>query len=126
MIGHLISRPAYSEPCTACRRFILIAVDGGLTVYADPVPLGIPAEIAARLSGRGVYDAARTLSGKTYLISRDIFRVMARREYPVIGDHVCIPGRQPGNGWRLPPARGVHQPRPETPQPAIDTGEIPF
>lgn len=125
MNDHLISRPAYTEPCTGCRRHILIAVDGGLTVHADPIALNIPAEIAARLTGRGVYDTCRTLGGKTYLISRDIFRVMARREYPVVGDHACIPGRQPGNSWHPPPVR-TNQPRPETGPAAADTSEIPF
>lgn len=124
MIGHLISRPAYTEPCTGCRRHILIAIDGGLIVYADLTPLDIPAEIAARLTGRGVYDITR-IGGKTHLITRDIFRVRAGREHPVIGDHVCIPGRRPVNGWKPPPARG-YQPRPKTAQVKADTGDIPF
>jgi hypothetical protein len=125
MTGHLISRPAYTAPCTGCRRHILIAIDGGLTVYADPIPLGIHAEIAARLTGRGVYDVTHTLGGKTYLISRDVFRVRASRKYPVIGDHACIPGHHPASGWKLPPLRG-HQPRPEIPRLLADTSEIPF
>lgn len=125
MNDHLISRPAYTAPCTGCRRHILIAIDGGLTIYADPDPLGIPAEIAARLTGRGIYDTVRNPGGKTHLISRDIFRVKAAREYPVIGDHACIPGHRPGGGWKPPPLRG-HQPRPETSRAVSDTGEIPF
>jgi len=125
MNGHLISRPAYTAPCTSCSERILIAIDGGLTVYADPAALGIHAEIAARLTGRGVYDFTRTPGGKTYLITRDVFRARASREHPVVADHACISGRQPGNGWQPPPMRG-HQPRPKTLHAIADTGEIPF
>jgi hypothetical protein len=121
---HLISRPAYTQLCTTCHRHILTAIDQGLTIHADPEPLGIPAEIAARLTGRGTYDITRT-GGKTYLITRDIFRIRADREYPVIGDHLCIQGHRLVNSWHPPPMRG-HQPRPKTRQEIPVTGEIPF
>jgi hypothetical protein len=121
---HLISRPACTQPCTACHRHILIAIDQGLTIHADPEPLTVPAEIAARLTGRGTYDITRT-GGKTYLITRDIFRIRADREYPVVGGHACIPGHQPGNGWHPPPVRG-HRPSLKIRQATSVTGEIPF
>ena len=125
MNDHLISRPAYTAPCTSCGERILIAIDSGLTIYADPTALGINAEIAARLTGRGVYDLTRTLSGKTYLAARDIFRSRVIREYPVVADHRCIPGHRPASGWKPPPMRSylLH---PKTPRAVTVTGEIPF
>lgn len=125
MSDHLISRPAYSAPCTACRQRLILAIDGGLTIAADPQPLTVNEEIAAHLTHRGAYDLIKTPGAKTWLIHRDIFRVKAGRTHPVLGDHACPAARHPLNPWRIPPQRAAPS-RPREKQARPDTAPIPF
>jgi hypothetical protein len=122
---HLISRPAYSAPCTACQQRLILAIDGGLTIAADPAPLSVNEEIAARLTKRGVYDLVKIPGSKTWLIHRDIFRVKAGRTYPVLGDHACPVVHHPLNPWRIPPQRAASS-RPREKPARPDTAPIPF
>jgi hypothetical protein len=91
---HLISRPARLVPCHGCHRHILAAIDGGLTVAADPQTITPAAEIAARITGRAAYDIVTT-GTRIYLVYRDLHRIRGRRGYPVVADHECAAGARP-------------------------------
>ena len=91
MTEHLISRPAHPAECARCGSRVLTGMDGGLTVAANPQPLTVAAEIAARIDGRPVFDLLITAGGKTYLTDRHVNRVRAGRDndVPVLGAHEC-------------------------------------
>ena len=91
---HLISRPARLIPCHGCHRHILAAIDGGLTIAADPQAITAIAEITARITGRAAYDITRS-GTRAYLVYRDLHRVRAQRDYPVVADHECPAGALP-------------------------------
>ena len=76
------------QPCPACRRHTLFAITDGLRIRADPEPLGIHAEIAARLQQRETYDVITWgQPRRLYLEFRNLLRVMAGRRYPVVAAH---------------------------------------
>ena len=91
---HLISRPARLIPCHGCHRHVLAAIDGGLTIAADPQAITAIAEITARITGRAAYDITRS-GTRAYLVYRDLHRVRAQRDYPVVADHECPAGVMP-------------------------------
>jgi hypothetical protein len=92
--NHLIDRPARLIPCHGCRRHILSAISGGITIAADPEAADIHAEITARLSGRMTYDIL-ILAQRPYLEYRSVFRIRPERIYPVVADHQCAAGGRP-------------------------------
>jgi hypothetical protein len=92
---HFETRAARYQPCPHCGRHTLIALDEGATVRADPEPLTLHQEIAARLQGKTTYDVL--LYGfprRMYPTARNLIRIRAPRHYAVIADHRCIPGTQ--------------------------------
>lgn len=94
MSDHLIDRPIRLLPCHGCHRHVLAAIDGGLTVAADPQPVTIVQEIMARLNNHPVFDIITTGTA-AYLIYRDLTRVRHPRGYPVVAAHQCPRGAAP-------------------------------
>lgn len=90
---------ARTERCPRCRQPVIRALVGhvaALDVRADPTPLDLAAELAARLDGRSAY----CLSIQPYLpprlLHRDRWHIQSGRcEHLVIADHRC-PGMPPG------------------------------
>lgn len=124
MSDHLISRPARLVPCHGCHRHILAAIDGGLTVAADPAAISTTAEMAARIAGRGVYDIVTT-GTQIYLVYRDLHRVRGKRGYPVVTDHQCAAGAKPY--YRLiPPKTPARKKETLKTAPQGQLEEIPF
>jgi hypothetical protein len=96
--AHMISTAATLVPCTGCSAHILACHSGGFRTYTDPESLSINAEIAARITGRPVFDVIGWgCPRRLYLESRTLLRVMGDREYPVVASHQCPSGRTPGN-----------------------------
>lgn len=121
---HLISRPCQRRACDKCGQVILVAIWSGVTVHADPAPLGIHAEIAARLQGRRAYDVIPHGGRRAYLEFRDIHRVQLPRRHAVIASHACPSGRRPAIGWEIP-ARRPAAPQPTAPRILAST-PVPF
>lgn len=120
MSDHLIDRPARLTKCHGCGRHILAAIDGGLTVAADPGNIPLNAEIAARLAGRSAYDVI-TIGMRVYLAYRDMFRISVQRG-TVVADHGCgaIPRYQ-----LIPPKKpAVKKARVKVKAPVLE--EVPF
>jgi hypothetical protein len=120
---HLISRPARLIPCHGCKHHILAAIDGGLTVAADPQSIGTIAEVKARITGRAAYDIASS-GTRVYLVYRDLHRVRAQRGYPVVADHECPAGAQPY--YQLIPPKTPARKKPSARPPAGMKEVIPF
>jgi len=83
------------EPCPTCRRTVLRALVDGCDIRADPVPLDIHAELAAKLARRWTFDVRRTWVGST--TTRLHLRYphhMANRDHPIVAAHHC-PGPAP-------------------------------
>lgn len=112
---HLISRPVYPGRCSHCQALILVAMDGGMTICADPSPLGIPAELGEILSGRGTYEIEQVPGvRKSYLHYRDHMRIRAARGWPVVKRHRCPDGALRTTSWRPPPdKKPAGNPRPK-------------
>lgn len=92
MTEHLIDRPARYQPCPRCARHTLIAWTGGIKTRTDPESLNIHAEIAALLTRRLTFDVyVYGLPRRMHLEWRDIDRIRARRKYPVVASHQCMP-----------------------------------
>lgn len=114
MTEHLITRPARADACRRCGWPVLTAISGGCPVQADIQPLAADTELAALLAGRLTYDIC--VSGnRVHLERRDIFRIRAGRNHPVVATHTCK--REP------PPMTGTAQP--EIP-PGNTPEKIPF
>lgn len=96
MTGHLISTAAVLAPCNHCGAHILACRAAGFRAYADPQPIDVNQEIAARLCNRPVYDLlTQGLPKRMYLEYRNLTRVIAGRSYPVVAEHACPSGRAP-------------------------------
>ena len=98
---HLINRAAHITLCTHCSRHVLIAIVSGWDTCTDLESLTIQAEITALIARRITYDLVPK-ANSSYLISRDIYRIRAPREYPVLINHICPDGREPSIAWRIP------------------------
>jgi hypothetical protein len=90
---HLITRPARIINCPRCGALALTAVTGGLTTVTSIEPLSIDQEIAALLTGRTTFDM-QIRGTHIYLEWRDVTRIQAGREYPVVAIHQCTPAYQ--------------------------------
>lgn len=78
-----------------CGQPILAATVGGLDKHIDPTPLTEAGELAALLTGRSTYDLAG--ARRDHLIRRDIHRIHAGRQHPVLAEHRCGAGPAPGH-----------------------------
>lgn len=99
MSQHLITTPARAATCNACGSTVIHAVTGGLTTITDTTPLSVNEEIAAILAGRSTFDL-QTAGNQLYLEWRDVTRIRAGRNYPVLAIHGCARGAQ----HPIPPA----------------------
>lgn len=88
MTEHLINRPAKLTACARCGQLTFTGISGGITIIADPAPLSIDQEIAARLAGKTIYDVITSSRGP-YLEWRSLARVKAGRYYAVAASHAC-------------------------------------
>ncbi len=130
MTEHLIRRPAQTATCTRCGRHILAAISSGITIAANPQSLTVNEEIAARLTGRIIFDIiVYGLPRRMYLEYRDLGRVRAGRKHAVVAAHEC-PGPVNYTGDELTvPWPQKKQRKPATrkmPRKNNDDGEIPF
>ena len=119
---HLIHRPVHVTLCTRCSRHILIGIVHGWDTCTDLESLTIQAEITALITRRITYDLVPKGNGR-YLIDRDIYRIRAPREYPVLINHICPDGREPSIAWRIPENKPSANPRPK---PAPGNSPVPF
>jgi hypothetical protein len=85
---HLINTPAKTGECSRCGAIILTAITGGLTTVTDIQPLSVDEEIAALLLGRATFDLQQT-GTQTYLEWRDLTRIRAGRNHPIVAIHQC-------------------------------------
>jgi hypothetical protein len=128
--AHLISTAAVLAPCTGCRAPILACHAAGFRTYADPQSLTINAEIAAWVSNRLVFDVIGWgMPRKLYLEYRNLMRVTAGRNHPVVAQHSChnpgvassTPGMELAAHWAKP------DPQPKARRLVNDNdGPIPF
>jgi hypothetical protein len=109
---HLITQPAKPGNCTRCGALVIAAMSGGLTTVTDPESLTINQEIAARLTGRSIYDLS-VIGRSVFLEWRDLTRIRAGRNYAVVAIHKCPPGGTPG--IHPVPATTAAAPLPDTP-----------
>ncbi|MFJ2399809.1 hypothetical protein ACIOUE_00795 [Streptomyces xanthochromogenes] len=110
-----LSRPMSDTPrlrrCPWCRAPVLTALVGnpcGLNVRADPVPLGLAAELQARLQGRFSYCLRLHPYLPPRLIRRSPEHIAAGRcTHLVVADHQCpagtpaVPAARPDTSDRL-------------------------
>lgn len=123
---HLISRPLYPGQCRHCAAPVLIAIEGGATICADPAPIDAPAEIEEILSGRGTYEIDSTPgTRKAYLQYRDHMRIQAGKGRPVVRSHRCPDGTYRTTSWKPPPDKKPSGPKPR-PETATDKTPVPF
>lgn len=88
MSQHLASRPAVLAACPACGAQVIAATAAGFAVAADPRPLTIHAEIAARLQGRETFDVI-PWDMRLFLEYRGLHRITLARSHAVIAAHPC-------------------------------------
>jgi hypothetical protein len=108
---HLIDRIALAGKCPRCNNRVLVAIDGGLDIAADPDALDIRAEAAARLSGLVIVDLERYDGRRSYLRYRDLRRMKRPRILPVLAQHRCADGTIPHIPWEIPAPRARPSPR---------------
>ena len=129
MSDYLITTAAVLVPCDRCGRHILACRVSGFRAYADPRPLSVNEEIAARMKDASLYDVLTTgLPPRMYLEYRDLTRIICGRSYPVVAAHCCPSGKRPGNAVS---GDGLAYPfhRPEKKRKVMvngDDDEIPF
>lgn len=105
MTQHLTTEPATAAVCARCGARVIAAVVDGLTTIADIQPLTIDEEIAALLTGHATFDLQPN-GNRVYLEWRDITRIRAGRNYPVVAAHGCTHA-----GYhRLPPVQSAELP----------------
>lgn len=94
MTEHSITRPAHLANCTRCGNLVIKAITSGLTTITDPQPLNTNQEIQALMTGQPTFDLV-AFGRNVFLEWRDLIRIRASRDYPVVAQHRCVPGSQP-------------------------------
>lgn len=94
MTQHLVTQPAKTAECSRCGNTVITAITGGLTTVTDIQALSIGEEIAAILAGRVTFDL-HAQGKQVFLEWRDIIRIRAGRNYPVVALHQCGPSARP-------------------------------
>jgi hypothetical protein len=121
--GHLIDRPVQARTCPRCNNRVLVAIDAGTTISADPDALDIHAEAKARITGLVVVDLERYDGRRAYLRYRNTWRMRRPRTIPVLAQHQCPDGTRPLIPWETP---GPDNRPPPRPRQIITTGKVPF
>lgn len=120
---HLIDRVVQARKCHRCNNRVLVAIDGGLDIAADPDALDIRAELTARISGLVIVDLERYDGRRAYLRYRDLRRMKRPRTLPVLAQHRCPDGLIPHIPWQIPDQSAL----PPRPPPRVNTtAPVPF
>lgn len=89
----MISGPVSLDACRRCGRPILAGYSEGVFVRADPAPVDPAGELAAIQAGLATYDLQPLgLPRRPYLWQRTSFRILGKRKWQVLAQHVCPPG----------------------------------
>lgn len=90
MSYHLIDEPAQLQACHRCGAQILWAMEGGIEIRADLLPLNLAQEVAALKAGRRTYTLKPgAWKPRLYWRSIHVIEEDPRRELDVLAEHRC-------------------------------------